>query len=697
VAGKDHRLVGQRVETSQTVEHRFWVTAGKVGPPAAVQEQRVTRNEGATNTEALAARSVTRGVHAFDLDPTDPHHVTTVVQNQMLGADSRCLLDPRRFVPIHVDRNIDPLEETGDPFDAMAHHRPTHVIRVVVRRENSGEMHSVGGGDVDQFVHTVSRVDDHAFTRGAVSDQIHEVHHLVSERIAAREIVSGQKLAKVEVVGHRAYANPVSIERLTHLESGQVVPFGGDRYTVIGAELAAAFRDGDRLVVVQESGDLLHVPAEVARIVEIAVHDAVTAFRGLGTIPVARIDSFYDEFAARLSDDSSFAPVKEANDVDVDDARRRGRAIGRLVLSDKMRADMISALRMWRDLPDPLSASAVTIDHGRWTVEERRSPLGVVGFVFEGRPNVFADATGVLKSGNSVVFRIGSDALRTARAIMTHCVAPALEAASIPRGSVVLVDSAARSAGHALFSDRRLALAVARGSGEAVAQLGAVARQAGISVSLHGTGGAWIHVADDVDVKRVSDVVDSSLDRKVCNTVNVVAVPEARNELHRAVFEGIVRAAELRGVRAVVHVKEADFSIWSEAGLLDDVEVVRHSDDSYLATEWEWDEVPEVSVISVPDVDRTLDLYDRHSPHFVLSVLTDDERLLEYVYASSEAPFLGDGFTRWVDGQYALRRPELGLSNWQNGRLFGRGGILSGDGVFSVRYVARHQDPTQRR
>jgi glutamate-5-semialdehyde dehydrogenase len=46
---------------------------------------------------------------------------------------------------------------------------------------------------------------------------------------------------------------------------------------------------------------------------------------------------------------------------------------------------------------------------------------------------------------------------------------------------------------------------------------------------------------------------------------------------------------------------------------------------------------------------------------------------------------VGDAFTRWVDGQLALRKPELGLSNWQYGRLFGRGGILSGDTVYTVR------------
>ena len=57
------------------------------------------------------------------------------------------------------------------------------------------------------------------------------------------------------------------------------------------------------------------------------------------------------------------------------------------------------------------------------------------------------------------------------------------------------------------------------------------------------------------------------------------------------------------------------------------------------------------------------------------------------------APFTSNGFTRWVDGQYALNRPELGLSNWQFGRLFGRGGVLSGDSVFTVRARVTQTNP----
>ena len=75
-------------------------------------------------------------------------------------------------------------------------------------------------------------------------------------------------------------------------------------------------------------------------------------------------------------------------------------------------------------------------------------------------------------------------------------------AAGLPAGTVSLVRSPARAAGWALFDDRRLALAVARGSGAAVAQLGAVARQAGTPVSLHGTGGAWLVAGESADAER---------------------------------------------------------------------------------------------------------------------------------------------------------------------------------------------------
>ena len=97
------------------------------------------------------------------------------------------------------------------------------------------------------------------------------------------------------------------------------------------------------------------------------------------------------------------------------------------------------------------------------------------------------------------------------------------------------------------------------------------------------------------------------------------------------------------------------------------------------------------------DVDAAVALCNRHSPRFVASIVSEDAGERDRFFAAIDAPFVGDGFTRWVDGQYALDTPELGLSNWQGGRLLARGGVLSGDSVHTVRYRAHVVDPELRR
>jgi glutamate-5-semialdehyde dehydrogenase len=119
--------------------------------------------------------------------------------------------------------------------------------------------------------------------------------------------------------------------------------------------------------------------------------------------------------------------------------------------------------------------------------------------------------------------------------------------------------------------------------------------------------------------------------------------------------------------------------------------------ESEMGREWEWEEAPEVTVKIVDDLDHAIALFNQYSPQFDASLISEDPVAHEYFYANINAPFVGDGFTRWVDGQYALNRPELGLSNWQNGRLFARGAVLAGDGVFTVRSRVRQTDPKLRR
>lgn len=498
------------------------------------------------------------------------------------------------------------------------------------------------------------------------------------------------------------------MSELHELSAGMAVLYGGNRVTRVTDELAAAFHPGDRVVVVQSSGDLIHIPAAEWDVATAAVARAHTAFGEMGAIPDEAITSFFGAFARRLADDSVFAAIAAANAADIDAARERGRSTTRLELSATMRADMIAGLEGWAAQNSSRGEVVESIEHEGWRIDQIRSGLGVVGFVFEGRPNVFADATGVMRSGNTVVFRIGSDALGTARAIVEHALDPALAEAGLPEGAASLVDSPSRAAGHAMFSDERLALAVARGSGAAVAQLGAVARQAGTAVSLHGTGGAWIVAADSADADRFAAVVTNSLDRKVCNTLNTCCIVRSQaDELVPRFLEALDAAGGLRGVSPKLHVI-AEQSDRVPDNWFDEVTVTRAEGPviesktamigwNDLGHEWEWEESPEVSLAIVGDVAQAVELFNRLSPKFAASIVSDDQDEIDWFFDVVDAPFAGDGFTRWVDGQYALNRPELGLSNWEFGRLFGRGGVLSGDSVFTIRSRATQTDPALRR
>jgi glutamate-5-semialdehyde dehydrogenase len=119
--------------------------------------------------------------------------------------------------------------------------------------------------------------------------------------------------------------------------------------------------------------------------------------------------------------------------------------------------------------------------------------------------------------------------------------------------------------------------------------------------------------------------------------------------------------------------------------------------ESQLGVEWEWEDSPEVTLAVVEDLDEAVRLFNRYSPRFTLSVISDEPADHDRAFATADAPFVGDGFTRWVDGQYALGKPELGLSNWEHGRLFGRGGVLTGDAIVTHRYRATQSDPDLHR
>lgn len=499
------------------------------------------------------------------------------------------------------------------------------------------------------------------------------------------------------------------LEKLESVAAGDRLLVGGDRYVTVSEEIAARFGAGDSLVVIEETGEILHLPAAERAITSAAVGRARDAFARMGGVRDEQISQFFGRFADRLQDATTWEEIRKINDADVERARARGRSTTRLVANEKLRRGMIDGLRGWISATSRRGAVLETVEHDGWTVDLVGAELGVVGFVFEGRPNVLADATGVLRSGNTVVFRIGSDALQTARAIMELALQPSLADAGLPAGAVVLIESPAHAAGHALFCDTRVSLAVARGSGPAVATLGALARQAGVPASLHGTGGAWIVASETAGDDAFAAAVEASLDRKVCNTLNVCCIPQQRvGDLVPVFLDALEAAGASRGQAFKLHVVAGDeqhvpeevrgarVHVRRAEGDLEEDQVESIAEEK-LGHEWEWEETPEVTLKIVSDVNHAVELFNRYSPQFVASLISDDEAEHEQFFQGVNAPFVGNGFTRWVDGQYALDKPELGLSNWEGGRLFGRGAVLSGDSVYTVRGRVRQSDPLVRR
>src|ERR1700722_15898309 len=162
----------------------------------------------------------------------------------------------------------------------------------------------------------------------------------------------------------------MSTTLLEHLTPGMPVPFGGNRVAFVSDELAEAFRPGDRLVVMQDTGALLHITEGVAHRVAAAVGRAHDAFQAMGAVADAQITRFFEDFAARLEAEDHWAAIARANAMDVTQAKAKGRSTTRLAATDAMRRDMIAGLREWARAPGARGRVLERIDHPGWSLEQ---------------------------------------------------------------------------------------------------------------------------------------------------------------------------------------------------------------------------------------------------------------------------------------------------------------------------------------
>jgi len=241
--------------------------------------------------------------------------------------------------------------------------------------------------------------------------------------------------------------------------------------------------------------------------------------------------------------------ILEANRQDVAEAEARGIAAPlrqRLLLGDGKWADMLDGLRQVAALPDPVGEiSELRVRPNGLRVGRMRIPLGVIGIIYESRPNVTVDAAALcVKAGNAVILRDGSEAIRSNRALGRELRAAARDV-GLPEDAVAVVPVTDRAAiDHLLKLDRHLDLIIPRGGPELIRK---VTRESTIPVLKHDAGVCHIFLDASADPEMARAIVRDSKIRQmaVCNAVETLL---CHRDAARTVLPGVLKSLHEEGV-----------------------------------------------------------------------------------------------------------------------------------------------------
>ena len=360
-----------------------------------------------------------------------------------------------------------------------------------------------------------------------------------------------------------------------------------------------------------------------------------------------------------------------ANREDVEAGRAQGldaAFLDRLALDPSRVRLMAEGLRQIAALPDPVGEiTDLRYRPSGIQVGRMRVPLGVIGIIYESRPNVTADAAGLcLKSGNAAILRGGSEALRSNQAI-AECMHAGLAHAGLPREAVQLITTADRAAvGRLITMKEYIDVIVPRGGKSLIER---ISREATIPVIKHLHGICHVYVDDRADVdKAVRIAVNAKCQRyAVCNAMETLLVARGIAERILPVLGRIYRerGVELRGCEATRRI-------------LPDIAAATEED---WATEYE---APILAIRVVEDLDAAIAHIATYGSQHTDAIVTEDytraRRFLREVDSSS---VMVNASTRFADGfEYGLGA-EIGIST---DKLHARGPVGL-EGLTSQKYV----------
>ncbi|EHS50711.1 Gamma-glutamyl phosphate reductase [Rhizobium sp. PDO1-076] len=355
------------------------------------------------------------------------------------------------------------------------------------------------------------------------------------------------------------------------------------------------------------------------------------------------------------------ADILAANVIDLKNAADTGVAasfIDRLTLNASRIAGIAQSLREIAELPDPVGSIIAEWDRPNGLhIERVRTPLGVIGVIYESRPNVTADAGALcLKAGNAVILRGGSDSVNSSRAIHA-CLVKGLVAAGLPADAIQLVPTTDRAAVGAMLSglDNAIDVIVPRGGKNLVARVQSEAR---VPVFAHLEGLCHVYVDASADLDMATKIVVNSKMRRtgVCGSAETLLIDSGAIATHlKPLLEALTEAGcEIRASATVLRVFP---------GLK-------------TATEEDWRTEYLDAIIAVAIVDGVsgaIDHIARYSSNHTEAVIAEDPQVVERFFNEVDsAILLHNASTQFADGGEFGMGGEIGIAT---GKMHARGPV----------------------
>ena len=354
------------------------------------------------------------------------------------------------------------------------------------------------------------------------------------------------------------------------------------------------------------------------------------------------------------------ATILAANAEDVAEAKADGANaafLDRLSLNVKRVEAMAEGLEIVRDIPDPVGAVTE-----RWTrpngmtIERVRVPLGVVGVIFESRPNVTADAGSLcLKAGNAVILRGGSESFRSCRAIHAALVR-GLREANLPEAAITLVPTRDRAAVGLMLAglSGNIDVIVPRGGKSLVARVQSEAR---VPVFAHLEGLCHVYVDGAADAEMAKSIVLNAKMRRtgVCGAAETLLVDRAAQAQLKPLVEMLIDAGcEVRGDAATRAI---------------DPRVKRATDE-----DWDTEYLDSIIAVKVVDgLDGAIAHIEKHGSHHTDTIVTDDaDHAKRFLNEVDSAIVLHNASTQFADGGEFGFGAEIGIAT---GKFHARGPV----------------------